>query len=298
MLFSGKVKNEIYRNKAFRARARQAFAAGLLAGGGRLDGQQLLLVTENEEVCRLAHGLVLDLCGQPPVVQEVRQRGVPVYQVQLMGDAACGALLARLELPQEGLPAPSQFEAPAQAAAFLSGAFLGCGSVADPEKGYHLELLPPREGMADWLFMRLSALGYPPKSTLRRGAPVLYYKESEQIEDLLTMMGASNCSLELMEVKIVKEIRNNANRVTNCETANIDKTVGAAARQLQAIQRLEKAVGLQNLPPDLREIALLRLEHPEYSLRELAAAAQPPLSRSGLNHRLRRLEEMAQGLSQ
>jgi DNA-binding protein WhiA len=179
-------------------------------------------------------------------------------------------------------------------AAFLSGAFLACGAVTTPASGYRLEFLPPSEALHDALFQLLTTLGYPPKTTVRRGAGVLYYKESVVIEDILTLIGASNCALEMMEVKIFKDLRNRANRAGNCDSANIDKTVKAAAEQLENIRQVYKALGEQNLPAELREIAGLRLENPEVSLRELGEMLTEPLSRSGVNHRLRRIARLAQ----
>lgn len=138
--------------------------------------------------------------------------------------------------------------------------------------------------------------GLSAKQARRAGGYVVYFKESESIEDCLTLMGATSAALELMGVKMVKDIRNNINRVTNCESANIDKTVAAAAVQSEALRKIERTVGLDALPEELREIAYLRLENPELSLRELGEALDRPLTRSGVNHRLRRILEFAEKL--
>ncbi len=125
---------------------------------------------------------------------------------------------------------------------------------------------------------------------------MLYYRESENIEDALTAAGAPKSAMELMEVKIVRDMRNKVNRVTNCETANIDKTVTASARQIADIEYLILSLGLEGLPEELREVAVKRMENPELSLRELLGTLSEPLSRSGLNHRLSRLSRMAEEL--
>ena len=135
-----------------------------------------------------------------------------------------------------------------------------------------------------------------PKFQLRRDQAVLYYRESENIEDALTAAGAPKSAMELMEVKIVRDMRNKVNRVTNCETANIDKTVTASARQIADIEYLILSLGLEGLPEELREVAVKRMENPELSLRELLGTLSEPLSRSGLNHRLSRLSRMAEEL--
>jgi DNA-binding protein WhiA len=149
------------------------------------------------------------------------------------------------------------------------------------------------------LLALLNEMGLHAKYINRKGGHVVYFKESEQIEDCLTRMGAANASLELMGVKMVKNIRNNANRVTNCENANIDKTVAASAAQVDAVKRILAAGSLDALPPDLRTLAALRLENPELSLRELGeelAQRGEKLTRSGINHRLRRIMAFADKL--
>ena len=177
--------------------------------------------------------------------------------------------------------------------AFVRGAFLACGSVTDPNKEYHLEFSVPSLSLAEGLLSLLQEHGIPIKLASRKGIRLLYLKESEPIEDLLTYMGAVNNSLELMNVKIYKDVRNKVNRVTNCETANIEKTVNAAAGQVEAIRLIEQTLGLDELPEDLREVAGLRLENPDMSLRELCQSLVEPISRSGVNHRLKRLMAIA-----
>lgn len=181
--------------------------------------------------------------------------------------------------------------------AFLRGVFLACGSAMDPEKGYHLEFVVPDAQLRLDLKDILHELHFSVKETKRKEQEILYLKESEQIEDLLTLMGATMSSLELMNVKIVKNVRNKVNRVTNCETANIGKTVSASSVQIECIRKIEQTVGLDSLPKELEEMATVRLNNPDMSLRELGMELSEPLSRSGVNHRLKRLETIAKELN-
>jgi len=179
------------------------------------------------------------------------------------------------------------------AAAYLRGAFLSCGAVTDPNVDYHLELSTPYYRLSLDMLALMRELNLKVGLARRKGNNILYLKESEQIEDCLTMMGATDSTLELMGVKMIKNIRNNANRITNCESANIDKTVAAAMAQVAAIKEIDRRIGIKNLPDELREIAELRLDNPDISLRELSEKLQKPLSRSGVNHRMRRLMELS-----
>ena len=172
-----------------------------------------------------------------------------------------------------------------------SGAFLSCGQVSDPGKEYHLEFVAGSETAAFGLLQLLRELGFDPKLIDRGSGFVVYLKDSENVEDLLTYMGAPGAALQVMDVKIVKTVRNKANRITNCENANIGKTVSASVAQLTAIERLEQAGRLSGLSPELQETAAARREHPDLALSELAALLG--VSRSGVNHRLKKLTELA-----
>jgi len=183
-------------------------------------------------------------------------------------------------------------------AAFLSGAYLACGNITNPEKGYHLEFSVADDELAAQLESLINSRGIAAKLTKRRGINICYIKESEQIEDLLTLIGATNSTLELMEVKIYKNIRNKVNRVTNCETANIEKTVSASAAQIADINLIISTYGEQYLADDLLELAKIRLENPEMSLREIGENLSKPISRSGVNHRLKRIAEIAQDIKE
>ena len=180
--------------------------------------------------------------------------------------------------------------------AYLRGAFLGSGSVSDPEKGYHLEFVNAKEDYAISLRNLINGFGMDAKVVIRKSNYVAYLKEGAQIVDLLNVMGAHVALMELENIRIVKEMRNNVNRLVNCETANLNKTVSAAVRQVQDINYLERTIGLSALPSNLEEIALYRLKHPSASLKELGEQLSPPVGKSGVNHRLRKISELANQL--
>ncbi len=178
--------------------------------------------------------------------------------------------------------------------AFLRGAFLVGGYVSTPDKGYHLELVTTHYYVARQVSALLNDMELPAGQINRRGAFVLYYKDSAAIEDFLSAIGATSAAMDLMLKKVERELRNGVNRKVNCETANLSKTVSAAARQVEAIRLLQQQGRFDSLSPQLQATALLRLEHPELSLTELCQVSETPISRPGLNNRLRRLVQLSQ----
>ncbi len=180
-------------------------------------------------------------------------------------------------------------------AAFLRGAFLSCGSVNNPQKDYHLEYSVPYKNLCNDLIKTINdvdQLTYTLKTVQRKGSYVAYLKDSEQISDFLAFINAPLASMKIIETKIIKGIRNDANRKANSEVANIKKTVAAAMEQIKAIEYIRDTLGLDSLSEDLKELALLRLENTDLSLRQLGEMLVPPISRSGVNHRMKRLLEM------
>lgn len=178
---------------------------------------------------------------------------------------------------------------------FMRGIFLSCGSVSDPQKNYNLELVTPTSVLCQQLKELLNKEGFPFKTVMRKSKCVLYLKNSEAISDFLMYMGAYQSQMELINIKIEKEIRNDFNRAANSETANLEKTINAAVAQIQAIETIQKTIGLENLPEELKEIALLRLKYKDLSLSELGARLKKPLSKSGVNHRLKKLMKLIEG---
>lgn len=180
-------------------------------------------------------------------------------------------------------------------AAFLRGAFLAGGSVTDPGKGYHLELNTTHQSVAREGFSLIQeTLGFPPKTASRGGGQVLYLKQSDRVSDCLTYLGAPVAAMGIMEAKLEKELNNNVNRRCNCDDANISKVVEAAQEQLTAIRILQEQKRYENLPNKLKQAAQARKKHPEASLTELAAMMEPPITKPAMNHRLKKLVQMAQ----
>jgi DNA-binding protein WhiA len=181
--------------------------------------------------------------------------------------------------------------------AFVQGAFLACGSITNPSNDYHLEFKVKSEKTAQALWNLFEKIGFEFRKIIRNNDNILYIKDSEKIEDILTFMGAVKSSLEIMDIKILKDVRNNINRTTNCETANITRTVDASTVQISAINKIISKKGFDYIPDELQEIAQKRIENPEISLRELKDLLSVNLSKSGVNHRLKKLIEISNELN-
>ncbi len=180
--------------------------------------------------------------------------------------------------------------------AFLAGVFFICGSAIDPNKEYHLEFVTPSEVLCSDLNNMLCSFGVSGRMIKRKKSYVLYLKDSECIEDTLTFMGAQQCTMDIMNIKIRKDMRNKANRLRNCDEANINKVVDTAMRQIEDILLLKKHNELESLSAEIQEMAKLRLENPELSLREIGEQLTVPIGRSGVNHRFRKIAEIAKEL--
>lgn len=182
--------------------------------------------------------------------------------------------------------------------AFLRGAFMGSGSISDPSKSYHFEIVCRTKAQAQQLQELIAGFDMDAKIVERKQHPVLYLKEGAQIVDMLNVMEAYVALMNLENVRILKEMRNFVNRKVNCETANISKTVNAAVRQIEDIRLIADRMGLEKLPQNLRETAMIRLEYPEAPLKELGNYMDPPVGKSGVNHRFQKLSEIAERLRQ
>lgn len=179
---------------------------------------------------------------------------------------------------------------------FLRGAFLAGGSISDPEKTYHLEITAHNIKLAKEINELINSFSLNAKVIKRKGSYVVYLKEGENIVDFLNIIGAHSALLELENIRILKEMRNNVNRVVNCETANLDKTINASIRQIENIKYIKEHIGFGHLPESLSEIAEMRLEYSDANLKELGEMLDPPLGKSGVNHRLRKLDKIAEKL--
>jgi DNA-binding protein WhiA len=180
--------------------------------------------------------------------------------------------------------------------AFIRGAFLATGSVSDPNKGYHFEIVCVSKEQADTLMAAMNFFEVGAKCVSRSGRYVVYLKEGAQIVEIFRVMEAAHSVMKLENIRVVKEVRGTVNRKVNCETANISKTVNTAVRQIEDIELIDAKLGLENLPEALQEIATVRREHPDTPLGSLGQYLDPPIGKSGVNHRLKKLASIAEGL--
>ena len=180
--------------------------------------------------------------------------------------------------------------------AFLRGAFLGAGSITNPEKGYHFEIVTGESSLNDALIKIMEKSGIPVKQMSRKGLMVIYLKESEHIVSTLGLMGAHQALMQLENTRIHKNVMNYVNRMMNCDASNMEKQLDASHRQIEAIRTLSMTKGLGSLPPALEQIARLRLSQPDASLQQLGVMLKPPLGKSGVNHRLRKIVALCQAL--
>ncbi len=176
---------------------------------------------------------------------------------------------------------------------FLKGVFIACGTITNPDHAYNLELILPDRQLIGPLMDILESLDMPPKFQVRRNQIILYYKDSELLEDFLNYIGAQKTAFDVMNTKILKDLRNNANRLANCDAANIDKTVSAAQNVINAINLIRSNKKMHLLPDELKKTAQLRIQYSDAPLSELAKLHEPPISKSGLNHRLKKIIEFS-----
>lgn len=296
MSFSSEVKKELVALPVLSDCCKHAEAYGLLLFGRSFSSAAISFAAENRAVSEKYASCIRAITGTEPeysdrpgkmAIVSVRAAVERRAVLNAFGHSA-GELSLRIN--RANLADECCF------AAFIRGVFLSCGSISSPEKNYHLEFVVPFLKLSNDLFSFLQELGFPPKHVMRKGYHIIYYKDSASIEDLLTLMGATNATLRLIGVKVDKDMRNHVNRRVNFETANIDRSVQAGAVQVEAIRKIEKARGLDSLPQGLQEIARIRLENPEATLIELEELFEGRLSRSGINHRLKRLEQIASDL--
>ena len=296
--FAGKVKNELCRVPVQRLCCARAEAYGVLLYGNTFSPTEVRLITESADfAARLprlfqrAFGLKFDRLPE-------EERGKLIFGIT--DRSKLDRIINQLGYdPRQNLVLHVNFgllEDECCRTAFLRGTFLAGGSVTDPEKRYHLELDTGHAQASREVAALLTEMGFLPHSVRRGGSSVIYFKQSEHIEDLLTTIGAPAAAMDIMTAKVDKEIRNGANRAMNCDMANVNKTIDAALEQKNAIQRLQENGRLERLPEKLRQTALLRLQYPEMSLSQLAEKCDPPVTKSCMNHRMRKLLEEAKKL--
>ncbi len=298
--FSYSVKKELCTLMTDRDRKYACFY-GMLLFCKSFSADSIVFQTENDLVCKLFCSLaddVLEIKNAVKVTKNVKKNDVVLYALSIENQEQREDLIYRYHISGRALIHRIQRDNidNNNIFAFVAGAFMSCGSVAEPIKEYHLEFSVPYYELMNDLLDVLASVGFEAKYTERKGNYVIYFKGSETIEDIITFMGASMSAIDLMNVKIYKDIRNKANRIANCDSANIERTLKAADKQIADIEYISEKVGLENLPPDLINIAEVRMENPDLSLRELGQALEKPIGRSGANHRLKRISEFADKL--
>lgn len=294
MSFSSEVKNELVKKEYENSCCQKSLLYGMALFAKQFSFRAIVFQSENKSIVRLFQQLLKELCNVKSKIN-VSPSGKS-FTIALEEASVCAKMMAYFGHTQEEKNLKinhSVFSCTTCENAFLAGVFLSCGTVSSPEKDYHLEFTVPFMNLSKTLVTLLQELELEPKLGNRKGYHIIYFKDSGAIEDCLYLMGASASMFNMMNVKIVKEIRNSANRRANCETANIEKTVNAAMPQIEAIIKIKKKKGLDTLSPALCEMAKMRLDNPELSLQELAEQFNPPLTKSGANHRLKRLMQIA-----
>ena len=296
MSFSSNAKAEICKTAITKRCCAVAESCGVLLYCNTFSPELIRIVTESPDfserlprLFRKAFNLDFDL------LPEAGSRGKHAFQIT-DGEKIRRIFQAFGCAPEDSLALHISYgilENPCCQASFLRGAFLAGGSVTDPEKRYHLELATTHFNVSREAYSLLLELGFSPKDTVRNGSSILYFKQSDYIEDFLTFLGAPVCAMGVMEAKVEKDMKNKINRIVNCDTANMSKVVDAAQAQISAIHRLREQGRLETLPDKLKQTALLRLDNPDAKLSELAQLVQPPITKSAMNHRMRKLMELA-----
>ena len=311
MSFSGMVKEELSRHIGSGRHCKVAELAAIYTFCGSLmtdaEGKKILrMQTENEALARKSFTILQKTfnieSGVSCSLEGYTRRG-NLYIISVIDEAVIEEILdstklAVLESGGEMLDVVNSivYQRDCCKRAFVRGAFLSSGSISDPQKGYHFEIVCPNEKIGRRLQEMIRSFHIDAKIVLRKKSYVLYVKEGAQIVDMLAIMEANVALMDLENIRILKEMRNSVNRKVNCETANINKTVNAAVKQIEDIRLLEEKVGLDSLNEGLEEVARLRLQYPEATLKELGMMLNPQVGKSGVNHRLRKLSTLADDL--
>ncbi len=300
MSFSQDIKTELARQIPKSRHCRIAELAAIIIFLGKCDlGQdreKIQIVTENVSLAKKVFSL-FKKCFNVNAQTDIKQSAVlsknHIYHVTVAGRERVSEIAEELHLGEQDFVNPQIVEKSCCQRAFIRGAFLAAGSMSDPDKSYHLEIVCQSESHANKLVKLIGAFHVEAKVTARKKKYIVYIKDSTQIVDFLNVVEAHQSLMKLENVKIIKGIRNSANRQFNCDSANINKIVSAAAKQKEDILYIEEHGGLKQLPAGLAETARIRLQYPELSLQELGALLEPPVGKSGVNHRLRRIGAIA-----
>lgn len=310
MSFSGMVKEELSKQISPARHCRIAELAALLCACGKLEGafgeKKLKVQTENEAVVRKCFTLLqktFNIRTEMQIRESSHMKRIRVFVLELTDQEQVRDVLqgTKLTVDEDAggtltLDNLLVIQQNCCKRAFIRGAFLSSGSISDPEKGYHFEIVCPEEGRAKQLQTITRSFDIDAKIVQRKKSYVVYVKEGAQIVDMLAVMEANVALMNLENIRILKEMRNSVNRKVNCETANINKTVNAAVKQMEDIKLIQKYIGFEQLNEGLAQLAQLRLQYPEATLKELGMMLNPQVGKSGVNHRLRKLSVMAEEL--
>ena len=310
MSFSGMVKEELSRQIGTARHCRIAELAALIGFCGRLEhfpqGEKLKLQTENETVARKCFTLLqktFNIEKEISVRENSHLKRVKVYVLEISDPEEIPEILQATKLIADSkfcdtliLQDMLVVQQSCCKRAYIRGAFLASGSISDPEKGYHFEIVYPDERKAQQLQTIIRSFSVDAKIVQRKKSYVVYVKEGAQIVDMLAVMEANVALMDLENIRILKEMRNSVNRKVNCETANINKTVNAAVKQMEDIKLIQQVMGFEQLSDGLAQIAELRMQYPEATLKELGMMLSPQVGKSGVNHRLRKLSALADEL--
>lgn len=311
MSFSSEVKKELAKNVSLARHCQIAELAAIISLCGKIkitqDNEYRLFVhTENIAVARKSYALIRKTFNAKMEVSVRRVNSTSksrIHIIAIRDEKTSKSILKAVKLIdeyndiRENLSVDNiVIQNTCCKRAFIRGAFLAAGSVTDPEKSYHFEITAATMDKAKQLQRIVEIFNIDAKIIQRKKNYVVYLKEGDQIADMLSIMEAHVALMELENVRILKEMRNNVNRQVNCETANIHKSVTAANRQIQDIELIQKTKGLDSLPENLQKVAKLRLENEDMPLKDLGLLLDPPLGKSGVNHRLKKLGTIAQSI--
>lgn len=299
MSFSSEVKDELYERLPSSRHCRIAELTAILIMTNGIQAPYICVKSENFRIVKKFTVLIYRLFQIPA---EVRVRihktgsGITTYAAFVLDLPSCRQIMEACKLTESGQISRLVVQKDCCKRAFLRGAFLTSGSVNNPEKSYHYEIACEQEQAAEVIRELLGSFEIEAKIVNRKRHYVVYVKEASMIVDALNVMEAHKALMEMESVRVMKDMRNHINRKVNCDMANIQKIVSTANRQIEDIHYIEQTKGLSFLKKNLREVAELRLEEPELSLQELGEALSPPVSKSGVNHRLKKISEIADEL--
>lgn len=288
MSFAVQVKNELCENGLGKSCCMKAELAAFFLFGARMQEGAVKFVTEHAVVAQRLVMLLQKVFAVHAKV-EVRQHSITTFHLTV--DRDVDRMLSELGIEQQFRINYHLLREECCMKAFLRGAFFSCGSITDPEKNYHMEFVTFRRQLSQDFLSLLSELGIDARISIRKSNYVIYVKSGEVIGEVLILMGATGALMEFENIRIVKEVNNASNRAVNCDMANVDRQIKAAGRQQRAIEKLTAAHAV--LSPELQEFCRVRLENPNASLEELGRLMDPPLSKSGANHRMRKILKLA-----